>query len=61
MSYAKHAVIALALALMALPSLAVASKKLEIDEYQWISIGVGTRSSYTKIEIRASLTCSQTA
>lgn len=40
----------LALAVLAVSPLATAGKKLEIDETKWISVGIGTRGSYTSKE-----------
>jgi hypothetical protein len=41
---------ALVLATLGMSPLAIASKKLEIDDTKWISIGVGTRGSFTSQE-----------
>ena len=41
---------ALVVSALAISPLAMAGKKLEIDETKWISVGIGTRASYTSQE-----------
>ena len=41
---------AIALSVLIAAPLAVAGKKLEIDETKWISVGIGARGSFTTIE-----------
>ena len=50
MKIVKHLGHVFALSALAMVPLAEAGKKLEIDETKWISVGIGTRASFSTVE-----------